>query len=181
MSEPASPRRKLAWRILTGVSLALNVLVICAVAGLFLSKRAFDGDRPPPMRPGFVAPLIGVLPPGDRRAVLSELHAIGRAEGVTRGTQEEVRLRVIALLEAEPFDPEALRDLLDGSNAAFAGFTDRAHAVIIDRIAAMPPEERAEYVDRLKRFGTYRGGKDRDGGRKWDGGDGHGHPPHDPD
>ncbi len=178
MTDPASPRRKLAWRILTGASLALNVLVICAVAGLLLSKRSFDGDPPPPMRPGFVAPLIGVLPPADRRAVLSELHAIGRADGVTRDAQEDVRLQVIALLEADPFDPEELRALLDGSNQAFAGFTEQAHAVIVARLAAMPPEVRAEYVGRLKRFGTYRGGKDRDRDGKWDG---HDHKPHDRD
>ncbi|WP_108263600.1 hypothetical protein [Mangrovicoccus ximenensis] len=45
------------------------MLVICAVAGLFLSRHVFDGREPPPMRPGFVAPLIGVMPPGDRRGV----------------------------------------------------------------------------------------------------------------
>ncbi|WP_171060742.1 periplasmic heavy metal sensor [Poseidonocella sp. HB161398] len=175
MSATASPRRRLAWRILTGLSLALNVLVIAAVAGLVLSRHSFDGDRPPPMRPGFVAPMIGVLPPADRRAVISELHGIGREAGVTRAAQSEIRADVIALLEAEPFDPAALEALLDSANDRFTGFTEASHRVIAARLAQMSPQERAGYVDRLKRFGTYRDGKPHDGDRDWHGG--RGHPP----
>ncbi|WP_161556127.1 hypothetical protein [Mangrovicoccus ximenensis] len=47
--------------------------------------------------------------------------------------------------------------------------------MIVARLAGMPPEVRADYVERLKRFGTYRGGRPHDGARKWDG---HDRPPH---
>jgi len=175
MTGPDSPRRRLAWRILVGLSFALNVLVICAVAGLALSRRHF-GDEPPPMKAGLVAPMVGVLPPEERRAVLSERHSAGRSVGVTRGSQDEVRAQVIALLEAEPFDAGALRQLLEESNSRFSAFTAAAQKSICDRLAAMPAAERAEYVDRLKRFGTYRGDWKHDGDRDRNR---DGHRPHD--
>ncbi|MBE3637936.1 periplasmic heavy metal sensor [Mangrovicoccus algicola] len=176
MTATDAPRRRLLWRLVFGLSLALNVLVVSAGAGLMLSKRG-GNEEAPPMRAGFVGPMLGVLPPEDRRAVLSQMHRFGKSIGVTRGGQEEVRAEIVALLEAEPFDAAALRQVLEQSNTRFSAFTEAAQAAICDRLETMPPAMRAEYVDRLKRFGTYRGDwkaghkSDRDRDRDRDGGE----------
>ena len=177
---PPSPRRPLLWRVIFGLSLAMNVLVICALAGLFLAHDRTRDRPPPPMRSGWVGPLLGSLPPGDRRAVFDDVRRLGEARGISRAGQSEIRSRIIALLEAEPFDPAAFRALLDETEARFGSFALEAQEVLTDRIARMAPAERQDYADRLRRFDSLRGARDKhDDGKP--GKDGHDKDGHDKD
>ena len=156
MSDSAPPRRPLWQRLLFGASLGLNILVIGAVAGLVLSGGRDEGKRPPPLRNGGVAALIGTLPPEQRDAVLGELRLLGQGHGVSHRGLREDRRKVIAAVRAEPFDPDALIALIGSSQDRFLAYRQDSYRVLADTLAAMTPQERAAYADRLAKFQRWR-------------------------
>lgn len=123
MSDSTPPRRPLWKRVITAISLSLNVLILGALAGLLLSGSGGEGDRPPPLRNnGGIAPLIGMLPPEQRTVVLEDLRRIGKEHGVTHRQLAEDRDRVVQVITAEPFDPLRLVAVLAENQTRFASY-----------------------------------------------------------
>lgn len=134
------PRLSLTLRVIFALSLALNLLVVGLVAGVWWRGGPPDGAR----IGGQAAALYRALPGEDRRALRAEM----------RGTIDRGRLRIrdplIAALKADPFDPAAVAAILVAQSDAQAQAQMRMRALWLDRIAAMSPAERAAYADRLE-------------------------------
>lgn len=166
MSDVKPPRRPLWQRVLFGTSLAVNVLIIGAVAGLILSGGRDEGKRPPPLRNGGVAALIGMLPPDHREAMLVELRQIGRERGVSHRTLIEDRNSLVAVITAVPFDPQAFLVALEASQDRFAHYRQDSHVLLADKLAEMDAEEREAYGERLMKFRRWRDRPGKMDGRK---------------
>ncbi len=138
----ARPRR--LWRIVLALSLALNLAVAGVVVGAIVSGRA--GDGPPRSFDLGIGPIARALQPQERRAIGRSL----RQDRSLRGVDFRDRLnRMVAALKAEPFDPDALRVLMDEQAASLAGIQARAQTATLEQIIAMTPERRHAFADRV--------------------------------
>lgn len=133
----------LRW-LLVG-SLALNLLVAGLVVGAMIRH---DGPRRHmEMGPG---PFAQALSPQDRRAILMELRDRPGLGPPSREERRQAMAEVLAALRSEPFDRGR-------AEAAMASQADRIAAVegavreaMVERIAAMSPQDRAAFADRLE-------------------------------
>lgn len=139
---PARPSR--LWRIVLMVSLALNLAVVGVVAGSLFSGKLREG--PPRSFDLGLGPVSRALEPQERRN-------IGRSLRQDRSLRDmDLRGRVedmVAALQAEPFDADALRRLMDEQAASMAGIQAKAQAATLEQIIAMSPERRRAFADRL--------------------------------
>lgn len=138
----AGPSR--LWRIVLVLSLALNLAVVGVVVGAAASGRW--GDGPPRSFDLGLGPLSRALAPEERRAIGRRL----REDRSLRSFDLRERVnRVVATLQAEPFDPDALRGLLAEQNQRIATVQATAQEVILEQIIAMTPERRRAFADQL--------------------------------
>ncbi len=149
------PKTRLWVRVLLGVSLALNLLVLGLIGGAMLRFGGPDGMRTPPRSVG--AAMFRELPRADRRALRT-------GAGETHD-QRHVRLKADAkalgaALRATPFDAAAMATLLEGHAKTRADFHISLQRAWLDRIATMSDAERYAYADRLERALNRPKGKD---------------------
>ena len=138
----AGPSR--LWRIVLVLSLALNLAVVGIVVGSAASGRW--GDGPPRSFDLGLGPLSRALAPQERRAIGRRL----REDRSLRDFDLRGRLNsVVATLQAEPFDPDALRRSLSEQNQRIASVQATAQEVILEQIIAMTPERRRAFADQL--------------------------------
>lgn len=134
-----------ALRIALGVSVALNLAVAGIVAGVAFSHPP-GGD---PARGFAFGPFNGALTRPERK----ELREAFRREAPDlRGAWREMKAefgRMQAVLRAEPYDPAAFAAILDTQRARGERMTRIAQGLIADHVAAMTPEDRAEFATRL--------------------------------
>lgn len=147
--EPRAPGMRRGVRIVLFVSLALNLLVAGLFVGAVMSHR--DGTaRHHPRFDQFAGPMSRAMSQEDRRAIGREMRKAFRGERPTREAVKAEYDRVIAALEAVPFDAKAVRDSVDRQMVA----TDRrlrlGREVLVQRIEAMSDAERAAFAARLK-------------------------------
>lgn len=139
------PRR---WRILLIGSLALNLLVAGALVGALLHGPADDRRR------SRGEPLVNALPDTDRAALRNRLQRPDR-------DQRRARFQsLLAILRADPFDPDALRAMLTTERDLGNARARLSEDAIIARLAEMSLAERAAYAERLARL--VRRGPERD-------------------
>lgn len=138
-------------RIALLVSLALNLLVVGAMAGAFLRKGGPEArmDRGPGAS-SYGMPYMRALSKDDRRLVGESI----RARGLDRKEQRAVRRALFAeglsALRADPFQPEALRAALEKQVAAATKGLQVSQEAWFDHVVAMTPQARAAYADRLE-------------------------------
>ena len=138
----AAPRR--LWKIVLVLSLALNLAVVGLVSGVAFSGRF--GDGPPRSFDLGLGPVARALAPQERREMGRSLRQSRVLRGVDlRADAEEM----IALLQAEPFDPAPLRDLLDAQVTRMAEVQRGAQEALLQTITAMSPERRATFAQQL--------------------------------
>ncbi len=133
-------------KLLLTVSLGINL----AIGGLALGLWAFDKPRRPPS-PDAVAFLTFALPKEHRDALRAQLVSRRAELRSNRAAIRDLRREMIAALEAEPFDITAIADILERQRARFLTLGELAHSALLERIAMLTPEERAAYVESLKR------------------------------
>jgi uncharacterized membrane protein len=139
-----SARPSRLWRIVLVLSLALNLAVVGVVVGAAASGRW--GDGPPRSFDLGLGPLARALEPQERRAIGHRL----REDRALRDFDLRGRVsRVVATLQADPFDPEALRGLLAEQNQRVATVQATAQEVMLEQIIAMTPERRRAFADQL--------------------------------
>ena len=132
------------------LSLALNVLVIAAVAsavffGSDRRERAIGPRGGPPELQAFSRALDA-----PRREALRERL---RADPVIRQGRQRIgesRRAVIAALRTEPFDAAALRAALDVQRGVQADLAARGLDGLVDVIESLTPAERAAFVAALE-------------------------------
>ncbi|GAA0285532.1 periplasmic heavy metal sensor [Rhodovulum strictum] len=143
-----TPRTPVWVRVALVASLALNLMVLGVVGGAVLKR-----DMPP--RAGFVpgdyGPYSRALSEPDREA----LRAAYRAEAPRlRENREAVRQSfrdLQAALRAEPYDHARVVALVEAQQARVQDHATLMRGLTLDRVAAMNPEERAAFADRLER------------------------------
>ena len=158
----ADPEKTVAsvpiWlRIVLGVSLGLNLLVLGLVGGTMVRYGGPDGMRPPPRSVG--AALFRALPGEDRRALWDRSYAMPMANGMSmteempkgHHARQMAQARAVgAALRATPFDREALAAILQGQAARREGFQKSLQQAWLDRVADMTEAERVAYSSRLE-------------------------------
>ena len=146
MAESPTTKPRQLWRVVLIISLALNFIIVGIVAGAALSGRLGKGaPRSFDLGQG---PLARALSQQDRRAIGQSLR---RGSGDLR--RQDMRAQTEALvsqLRQDPFDPAALRSLLDTQDARLDQLRLRAKEALVARIADMSPQERAAFADRLE-------------------------------
>lgn len=132
------------WRVVLIVSLALNLAVLGLVGGAFVSGK-FGGDRPGRIDFG-LGPVARALTSDDRRAIGRAL----RQDRALRGYDFRAQMvAVTAALRAEPYDGAMMQSLLEDQAARLGQVQARAQLAVLDRIAAMSPDDRRAFADRL--------------------------------
>jgi hypothetical protein len=132
------------WRIALVLSLALNLAVVGIVVGSYASGRV--GDGPPRSFDLGLGPVSRALLPEERREIGRNL----RQNRVMRDVDLRDRVDgMSAVLRAEPFDPEALRVLMDDQAAQISNVQAKAQDAFLAQIAAMTPERRRMFADQL--------------------------------
>ena len=134
---PAQQKPRLWVRLVLVGSLAMNLLIIGAAAGLYLNSASRDGVRPPPG-----TALFRAMPRADRKALRKELR------GVNRNNREGIRA-LAAALSGDTVDLIALRAAMDAQARQMQGAQGRVADLWIERVAQMSVEERKAYSARI--------------------------------
>lgn len=154
--------RKWPWaRILLVASLALNLLVAGIVAGAVLSGGGKDrGGERRAERSLPIGPYSRAFSKDDRaelrRAFEERKPWFDDRRDAMRGFAQELA----QVVRAAPFDPAALRDVLDRQSALQSAIRSEGHSILTERLTAMTDAQRQTFADRIER--GLRRGKKRD-------------------
>lgn len=167
-SGPVSGTR--LWvRLVLFASLAVNMLVIGAVVGTVAMHGGGPDDRRRPPRADQIAgPLTHALDHEERREIGRAIRSEYRKGRPSRGAMKAEYDAVIQALRTEPFDATAVRDSFERQQAYAVDRMKIGQGILLDKLVAMTPEQRAAFADRLEdgltRFDEGRGkGKGKDG------------------
>jgi uncharacterized membrane protein len=153
---PKIPRRRLWLRILFGLSLALNLLVLGLAVGTVLRFGGPDEARRPP--PVLGATLYRELPRDHRRAFRQAMEDMSAARAPGR---REMAQQFASALRANPFDVSVLQALLDDHAARRGEWHGAANRALLARLEQMSDVERAAYAERVEEALSRSGHKDR--------------------
>ena len=138
------PRRWTKWLLIA--SLALNLLVL----GLVVGHALHDDDDGKRGRPPHVDPLrlvISSLPKPERMAVIDAGRQV-RQE--TRAEFRRLRQDLIAALEAETYDADAVAAIFSAQADIIRGATNAAFAPLAEHLGALPADERKALAEKLR-------------------------------
>ena len=140
--------KKSGWilKLVLVISLGVNL----AIGGLALGVWAIDKPKRPPS-PDAVAFLSFALPKEHRDALRKQLVSRRAELRANRAAIHDLRREMIAALQAEPFDITVIEDILQRQRERFLALGELAHNALLERIELLTPEERAIYVESLKR------------------------------
>lgn len=142
MSEPVSGGMKPWVRVLLGVSLAANLLIVGLATGAALRFGGSKADRPPP--PTGVSIYLS-LPSEDRKVLRTKLREVMPARQDRMAEAEELS-RVLA---TTPFDRAALEEVMRVQSGQRAQFQSAMEGVWLEHVAEMDDATRAAYAERL--------------------------------
>lgn len=135
-------------RVTLFVSVALNLLVIAAAAGFFITggpeKRV---DR---TRADFGTVFVRALSDEDRRALRRDFETGLQRQGRDRGAFLEDLEATLDILQATPFSTDAFLEAMAEQSRARADRENMGRMVLVQRIADMTDAERAAYADRIE-------------------------------
>jgi len=148
--EHAKPQRRWLVPALL-LSLALNLLIVGIVVGFAISPKASrNSDQLSGNARSLIgAPFVRALPQEDRQALIKAIRA---ENGRLRENRAALRARFEAFLgalRADPFEPAAVEKLLQEQRTVAIRRQQIGESLLIERLNAMSPAERAEYADRL--------------------------------
>ncbi len=134
-------------RILLVVSLAINLAVIGTLAGTaYRVKDRWAGKAPRP--PSLSVTLFRALDRETRHRLMRG--ATGDHPNI-RAQREADRQALFETLRAEPFDVEAVAQVVDGQAEREYQFREKLRQSWLDQVASMSGEERARLLERLQR------------------------------
>lgn len=141
------------WRTLLFVSVALNLLVIGAVAGAWLSgvrvEREPNDSAVVERLPGPRA-FLRALPPETRAAMREELAASWQETRDTRQAAIRARRDAFAALAQEPYDAASVRAAFESLRAADQSAIGVFQNNLIEAFAELTPEQRREALEALR-------------------------------
>ena len=151
MSTPETPRKRSWLKPLLAISLAANMLVVGIVAGFFIANPGRDkGERlDGPARSLVGVPFIRALEPPNRRALYQEVRRNGDQLRENRSALRARFEALLAALNADPFDPEAVQSILREQREIALRRQNIGEALLVEQLEQMSPEERGAYAKRL--------------------------------
>ena len=137
----------LGFKILFGVSLAINLAMIGVFAG-----AAFRKGEDRPQRGGgqinYARPYIQALPREDRRAILEAMRPSKRGED--RATRRALYQEVTNILRIKTFDRQAIEAVLLKQTEVTLSGQRAAQVQWLNRIEEMGTQERRAYADAVE-------------------------------
>ncbi|UWR23501.1 periplasmic heavy metal sensor [Sulfitobacter sp. S190] len=151
-------RKRRVMPVVLALSLAVNLAVIAAVAGVALRTRG----EPPGARADvrFGAPYIRALPPEQRDRLRASLRGSKDRDRIGRPMGFEQMLQA---LRAAPFDPAAVQAALEAQRTRSLDRVGRVTDAWLALVIEMTDAQRAAYAERLEETLARRG---RDRARK---------------
>lgn len=143
------------WRTLLLVSVAINLLLLGAIAGHRLSTRKemiAKAEQAVGRAPN-IRPLLEALPPERAAEVRSQLARAFIANRDKRAAAREARRKLITVGMAEPFDAQAMRAAYAEVRARDEAVSAAFHEVTVDAFVQMTPQERQAALKRLAQAG----------------------------
>jgi uncharacterized membrane protein len=158
MDQDVKPKR--IWRIILVGSLALNLLILGAVGGAYLR----GGGAPPRGFDLQLGPLSGALSRQDRREIGNKIRREVGQSGQSRGDRSDAFENLMRAVEAQPFDPETLKRVIEDQQTRQDGIRTAALDVFVLHLQNMPAEDRVAFAIRLRESSAQR--NDRNGRRR---------------
>ncbi|EDZ41133.1 MAG: periplasmic heavy metal sensor [Rhodobacteraceae bacterium] len=143
---PAKLKKR--FRILLGVSLALNLMVIGAVVGVISKGPGRQGGGPGMRETAF--PYVGAFDRADKRAMRQEMRARLSYRSEARAAHQASYRAFLELLRAETFDAAAASSVMSAQFERAQRLQTIGRELSIQRISDMSVEKRAAYADRLE-------------------------------
>ena len=146
MSASTDLKPRNLWKILFGISLALNLLIVGALGGAML--RVGKGPVLKHRASGNL--YMRALNFEDKKALRKELFKNKDSRKVIRAKEHSSYSSAVKILRKYPFDRKAFEDLLDQQTKYSKSRPSSARAVLITQIENMTKEERLIYSKRLE-------------------------------
>ena len=146
MSASTDLKPRNLWKILFGISLALNLLIVGALGGAML--RVGKGPVVKHRASGNL--YMRALNFEDKKALRKELFKNKDSPKVIRAKEHSSYSSAVKILRKYPFDRKAFEDLLDQQKKYSKARPSSARAVFITQIENMTKEERLIYSKRLE-------------------------------
>ena len=146
MSASTDLKPRNLWKILFGISLAFNLLIVGALGGAML--RVGKGPVVKHRASGNL--YMRALNFEDKKALRKELFKNKDSRKVIRAKEHSSYSSAVKILRKYPFDRKALEDLLDQQTKYLKSRPSSARAVLITQIENMTKEERLIYSKRLE-------------------------------
>ena len=149
-ADPVTASQRGGWmRAALIASLALNLGIVGMVAGAFF-KNGGPPHRDAMVRDVGFGAFTEALSKEDRAALRRAFLANApEFRDGHRGMREDFN-DLLAQLRAEPFDPAALRTVVERQQARNSERLVLGQALIIDLLVAMSPDARQDFADRLE-------------------------------
>lgn len=138
-------------------SLVVNLLLVGIVTGSVVGGRMHGDGRDGP-DVGF-GPLTKALDREDRRALFKDFMAKAPDFKAERAASKADFLALADALRADPWDRAAVEAILARQGQRGMERLERGRALLVDHIAAMSPEDRAAFADRIVEVLSRRGDK----------------------
>ena len=133
------------WKILFGISLALNLLIIGAVGGAMI--RMSKGPVANHRASGLL--YMRALNFEDKKSFRKELFRNKDSRKIGRAKEHSSYSSAVKILKKDPFDRKAFEELLDQQTKYSKSSQRSARLALVAQIAKMTKEERMIYAKRL--------------------------------
>ena len=151
MGEPekaAVPRNRTWMRVALIVSLALNFLILGIVGGAVLSHER--GGLRGELGPASFGPYGRAFDAEDRAALRQAIRAEAPRLRQNRQAVRQGFRDLLAALRTQPYDAAQVAAIIDRQQAHLRDQMTLMRGLMLDRVAAMTPEQRAAFADRLE-------------------------------
>ena len=146
MSASTDLKPRNLWKILFGISLALNLLIVGALGGAML--RVGKGPVVKHRASGYL--YMRALNFEDKKALRKELFKNKDSPKVIRAKEHSSYSSAVKILRKYPFDRKAFEDLLDQQTKYSKSSQRSARLALVAQITKMTKEERSIYSERLE-------------------------------
>ena len=146
MSASTDLKPRNLWKILFGISLALNLLIVGAIGGAIL--RVGKGPMAKHHASGFL--YMRALNFEDKKALRKELFRNKDGRKISRAKEHSSYISAVKILKKDPFDRKAFEDLLDEQTKHSKSRQSSARVALVTQITGMTKEERLIYSERLE-------------------------------
>jgi len=146
MSDPTDFKQRNLWKILFGISLAINLLIIGALGGAL--SRAGKGPMIQHRASGLL--YMRALNFEDKKVLRKKLFRNKDSRKIIRAKEHSSYSSAVKILKKDPFDRKAFEDLLDEQTRYSKSKLSSARAALVAQIANMTKEERLVYSQRLE-------------------------------